>query len=677
MLTLINKTDYTSNVPYDSIQISSVAGDQAGQAQFQVIDPGSAINLQLMQEVIFIDENAVYGNATTAMTPGHNYINNGSFTDGNSAWSVVGNFTSRITFPSNPTFVNPVATMTFSNQVVGFVLAGQNIVNPGSSGYNYVVPGQTYCLSGTINVTSGFTNSYAMLKISFFDVAGNSLASQESTHLTALGSQRISVSLVAPAGAVNVRPEFGGVTTNTTNSGTATFAQLQCESVWFPSLYSYPTPIMDKMQPDCVFMINDGSVMRYDRIFCGNITDLVASYEGTTRTWDVTVTSLDGWLENSNLLTKSYTNATDQSMIIDALGPVPIHTEGPDFAQNTPQALAYRNMSFCYVGITTTMDFADATPREVFNSVTDISGFLFGVDPYYNAYYHPRYYNAAPYAFSSSPDNVATFPYYDYSIEYDGSQLQNIINVTGNTYVLSVTETWNAQDGSHTEFTSSGNTFAFIPLHTPNAIDGMSLTIGGTAQTCNLNTGQTINTNIALIDLNYPLVQIDPYASPGTAIVFTYNYTALVYVQTQSPDSIAEFGRPLYAKINDTNLATNASAATRGEAQLIAYAQPLTTIKFKTTKMLSVGQVITFTSALDGITNGHYAVQKVTATYLGNGINQYEVEAGTYIDDLIDFFRNTQKATNRADHSTTEPFKLYSNLQQDSLSVSDSLNIHT
>lgn len=669
MLTLINKTDQTNNVPYDSIQISMAAGDQAGQAQFQVVDPGAVINLQLMQEVIFIDENATYGNATSAMVPGHNYLGNESFNFGSTSWTDIGTLSGRITYPSNPTWgAGAVATLTFSNQAVGTALGGQKTNNAGVPGFSYAIVGQKYWLSATINATSAFTNSYAYLQINFLDVGGNTLSSAQSSHITSTsGAQRFSVSGTAPAGTVLLQAVFGGATTSTTNSGTATFTAVQLEPEWFPGLYSYPTPLCGNTQADCAVIWADGTLTRFDRIFCGSITHLSVSYEGTTRTWDVQAVSLDGWLENSNLLTKSYTNASDQSMITDALGPTPIFTLAPSTPSSTPNALAYNNASFVYSGINATIEYADATPREVCNAVADISSFLFGIDAYYNCYYHPRYYNAAMYAFSSSPDNVTTFAYYDYSIEYDGSQLQNAINVSGGNYQLQITDT----------YTTTTSTTSVVLSHYPIELPS-SVVADGTTLVCQIDTGAGWPSGVtALASLSYPYVSfLNPVAS-GKVITVTYVYNALVYVQAKSPDSIAEFGRTLYSKINDNNLTSNASAATRGEAQLVAYAQPLTTIKFKTTKMVSVGQVIVFTSALDNLTNAHFAVQKVTATYLGNGINQYDIEAGVYIDDLIDFFRNTQKATNRVNHSTTEPIKQYNNLQQDSLSLSDSLNIHT
>lgn len=678
MLCVIGRVDMTASIPHDSIKIDTVAGDPASKASFQLIDPGSQIALQPLQEVIFIDEAAQLGGNT--LIPAANYLGNNNFNYGSDSWGESGALTGRITFPTSGTFgSSAVATLTFSNQAVG---TDSRLQDSANSGYRiYIVPGQQYCFSATINVTTPFTNSYAFLQIVFLDSNNNVLSTTTSSHITSSsGAQRFSVTATAPANAINGRAAFGGTTTSTTNSGTATFTALQFEPVWFPSLYSYPTPICDFLQADSI-TLRDGSAARFDRIFTGNITHRTATYEGTTRTWDVEVTGVDGWLENATLVNATYNSTTDQSIIVGIVSNVPnfvLNATIPSVATGTPQALAYRNIPVVYSGATmASIEYSDATPREVLNSIVDTTGFLFGIDPYYNVFYYPPFYNAAPYGLSSSPDNVATFAYYDYSIEYDDTQLQNIINVSGNIYPLTVTESWNAQDGSHTEFTSGGNTFAFVPLHNPNQIS-MTLTIGGTTYPCVANTNNAFTANPqAIVDENYPLFQIFPYASPSTAISLNYTCNALVYIQAQSPDSIASLGRLLYSKINDTNLASNAQAATRGEAQLQTYAQSRVTLKFKTQAMFSPGQIIEFTSAVDSLTKAHYAVQKVTATYLGNGLNQYEIEAGTYVDDFVDFFRNTQKAVNRADHSASEPIKQYNNLQQDSASYTDSLNIHT
>lgn len=607
----------------------------------------------------------------TTSVPAHNYLKNNNFNYGSNGWTVSG---SGFTFPSNPTFgPAAMATLTYSNTAVGTTTAYQNAAKI------YGVPGQQYCFSGYLNITQAFSNANFYIQITFVDGAGVQLAAPQQTYTADTnGITRVSITATAPANTVTVQANFGGHTTNATNSGMALFTALQLEPVWFPTLYTYPSPICDFLQSDCI-TLPDATATRYDRIFTGNITHLTATYEGSTRIWDVEATSLDGLLENATLVNASYAGVTDQSIItgiVNNLSPRLLYANDSTLATGTPQALAYRNVPICYAGVNiSSMQYADATLREVINSLTDITGFLSGVDPYYNCYYYPPFYNAAPYGFSQSPDNVTTFPFYDYSVEYDGTQIQNSLKVSGATYQLTVTETWHSQDGSHTEYTSGGLTYAFVPFHSPAQTP--TLTVGGTSYPCQLDTGTAIGSPQGLYNPDLPLVQINPSAAVGAVISMTYTYNALVYVLVQSPDSIGQYGRPLYSKINDTNLASNASAAARGEAQLQEYAQPRITLKFKTQKLLHPGQVIEITSTLDGFTKAHFAVQRVTATYLGHGVNQYEIEAGTYIDDFVDFFRNTQKAVNRVDHNPAEPIKQYNNLQQDTVTYTDALNIHT
>jgi hypothetical protein len=200
-------------------------------------------------------------------------------------------------------------------------------------------------------------------------------------------------------------------------------------------------------------------------------------------------------------------------------------------------------------------------------------------------------------------------------------------------------------------------------------------------QTTALDTGVGFGTSQTLIQYSNTHIGIGTAINSGTSISVTYTYTTLAYVNVQSPDSIAKFGRPFWGKVNDTNLASNASAVARGEAELEAYSDDRVTLRFKTQKMLSPGQIIEFTNALDGLSQVHYVVQKVTAVFLGydlilGPINEYQVEAGIYVDDFIDFFRNTQKAVNRASHDPAAQIQQYNNLQRDSISLTDSLTIH-
>lgn len=674
MLTLINKTDMTSYVPYESINISQTAGDPTGKATFQVIDPGSTISLQSLQEVIVYDETATLGGNT--LIPTHNYLNNNNFNFGSTGWTLSGSLSGDIAFPSNPTFGSGAKiTITFANA---------NAVNSASVfqriPVGYVIPGQQYCLSATYTV-SGLSNAYAFIDLTYYDVNFNTLLD---TQVNITTSGRSSVTATAPANTVYAVVNLGAQTTvANNNAAVVTITAIQLEPVWFPSLYSYPTPIADFLQLDCIPIGSDGTITRFSRVFTGFISHLTASYEGTTRIWDVEVTSLDGMLENATLVNATFSGVTDQAVIetvINSFSFTLLKANFPGLAAGQPQALSYRNIPVCYTGVTVNdLEFADATPREVLNAVADLTGFLFGVDPYYNVFYYPPFYVEAPYAFAGNgtqPDGINTFAYYDYSIEYDATQIQSAINVSGGTYELQVTENFHALDGTHNQIIISGKMAGFDLAWPPaGSIDIPQVTFGGTLQTTALDTNVGFGSSQTLLQFSNH-IGIATGVSSGTAVSVTYTRDALVYVQVCSPDSIGKYGRPLYSKINDTNLVTNAQATTEGEAQLQAYAEPRITLKFKTTKFLSPGMTIELTSTLDGITKGHYSVQKVTATSLSNGLNQYDIEAGVYQDDFVDFFRNSQKAINRADHDPAEPIKQTNNLLLDTSSYTDSLSIH-
>ncbi len=682
MLTVINKLDQTGNVPHDSISIDSVQGDPLGKAKLQVIDNNSSIALQCMQEVILIDENVALGGTT--LIPAHNYTVDNNFNYGSGAYTVTGTLSSTVTFPSNPTFGSGAkATLTFSNNAVGSVTVAQST----NTNVQLLFPNRTYCFSLNLNITAGFVNSSVFIGIQWLTASGSVISTIQQTYFSNTGGvTRVSITGTAPSNAHDANVIFGGTTTNATNSGTATFTALQEEPVWFPNLYNYPTPICDFLQADSV-TLPDGTAARFDRVMTGFITHLTANYEGPVRVWDVEVTAADILLETSALINATYTSVTDQSIIrgiVNGLPNSPLFAADQTLATGTPQALAYRNVPIVYAGITVSnLPFADATIREVINALVAQTGFLYGVDAYYNVYHYPNFYAQCPYAFSSSPDNVNSFPYYDYSIQYDGTQLHNAVKVVGATFSTTVTETWHFQDGSHTETVSGGKTIDVTLKHNPNAIP-TNVTVGGAGISCGHDMGTGFGTAASLVTvgtqgfgqpglLSFPL----PGYANGVAISVTYSYDTLAYSLIQAGDSVAQYGRPLYFNINDSNLASVADTITRGEAEVQVYSQPLVTLHFKVNQLVGVSQVITFTSALDNITAGHYTVQKVIGTYLGNKTNQYEIEAGTYIDNFVDFFRNTQKAVNTASHDPAAPLQEIDLFQQDNISLADSLFIHT
>ncbi len=638
--------------------------------------------------------------------PAHNYVTNNDFVYGNSGWGTSAPI-GTVTFPPVLTF-GPGAKLSLS--VSNAVTVDASVVVQIIPG-RYTVIGQKYCFSAMMNITTAFVNADTFLYLTYLDVNNTFLGTSQQFY-TALtnGYQRVSITGTAPANTVSI--EIGiGIESNVagTNSGAVSWTAVQFEPVWFPNLYSYPSPICDFLQSDCI-TLPDGTATRLDRIFTGSITHRKASYGGTTRYWEVEATGLDGMLENVTLVNASYTSITDHDIItgiVNALSPRYLFASDPNLVVSTPLALAYRNVPVCVAGISIdSIQYADATLREVLNSLVNMTGFLAGVDNYYNVYYFPPFTNLAPYGFSDNPDNITTFSYYDYEKEYDGTQLQNDIKVAGTTYEVQITENFTAGDGSHNQFIVTGNKTAgfYLTYTSAGALAIPQVTFGGTLQSTALDTGVGFGTSQTLIQYTNTHIGIATGINAGTSISVTYTYDPLAYVEVQAPDSIAKYGRPFYGKINDTNLASNASAVARGEAELEEYSDDRITINFKTWKLLTPGQIIEFTSTLDSypltstyvlrtfggtlildgtpVTKQHYVVQKVDIKDLGfdpvfGQINEYAVQAGTYVDDFLDFFRNTQKAINRPDHDPNTVIQQTNLLQLDTLNITDSLNIHT
>jgi hypothetical protein len=625
-----------------------------------------------------------YSSTVDTAIPTHNYLNNNNFNfgagTGSGGWTETGALTGRITFPPSVT-VGPlaVATLTFSNQAVGSDARYQNAPS------YYAIAGQKYCLSATMNVTTLFTNSYAFLQILFLDVSGSTLGTFTSAHITAAGASRSFVTGTAPANTATIQAVFGGTTTNTTNSGVATFTALQLEPMWFTAtpapnvtagyVAQYPTPICDFLQPDSCTVI-DGTAVRFDRAFAGFVDNAKSTYNGPNRIWDGECTSLAGYLETDVLINRTYTGTSDAQIIHNHLHSTThlIAKQPPDISVNGPD-YANANIVVALPGqVIDSTVYNDATPREMLNDLQGYSGYIFGVDNYNNVFYTPQLYNKAPYGFSLSPDNVTTFSMYDYELKIDGSQIRNCIHVSGGTYQPTFTDTVVSGDGTHSQNYSGGVMINFDTTYQGVTIpavvaNGSTLVVGGPGAL--YSQGYT-----AIYTDTVNLVALLNGVPTGQTVTATYKYDALVYVEVQDIGSIQQYGQRWY-KINDSALVTLAAAQARGEAELAQYAQPLQILSFKTQKMLSPGQVIQVTNSYDGLSTAKFVVQKCTVTWLGNNYNEYAVECGAYQPDLIDYVRNIHKAITRGKSNATAIIQSFVTANEgDNITFTDSVNIH-
>ena len=609
--------------------------------------------------------------------PAHNYLNNNNFNFAGGAWPTSGSLAARITFPVSGTFGAAAAcTMSLSNNVVGIGTAAQAV------NQYYAQPGQQYCLSAKLNITTAFVNSDVYLQIQFFDKSGSVLSQPKSIYSANTGGYtRVSMTATAPAGTVNVSAVLGIETTNATNSGTALWTAVQLEPMWFVSgpgasyVASYPTSICDFLQPDCATVV-DGTTVRNNRIFCGTISFAKPTYNGNNRIWNVECNSLAAYLETDTLVNATYSNAQDTTIISNAIAscthlvartPASLDSTGPDFASANATPIVPTQ-------VIASLTLPDATPREVLNACVAQTGNVFGADAYGNVFYTPPKYQIAPYGFSTSPDSSKTFAYYDYAPEFDGTQIRNIVNVSGGQYLVTITENFHANDGTHAQFINgSSQMVSFQTTYT--AVNTPTLVVNGSTLSVGVNTSFGTSYT-AVYSTAYNQMNLLNPAPSGQSVSVTYQYSALVYVQVEDPVSVAQFG-PRWSKVNDTSIVTLASAQARGEQELSQYSQPQPTVKFKTQQLLQPGWVIPSTSPNDGWSPTHLTVQSVIATWLGNGINQYEVEAGAFIPNFIDYMRNVQKAISRGNSQAGATIAQKAlTLLSDTVTFGDSLNIH-
>lgn len=652
--------DFTYNIPSDTINFTDKVNDPQGGMQFDIMDSSSVpistqgplVTIQqvprifggvipyqaggqsiqtlvplpttptISSEVIIFDE--------TMAVPASTFLGGkNQFTD-TTFWILSGTISSTIT-RGVPQYYN--ITQTFANNAVGTGFITQ------TTQAGYIQPGQSYMFSVYVQVTSALTNASGIFKMDFLDQNNNVLATQSNTFTTATGTQRMNVQGVAPANTASIKVSIGGQTTSSTNSGTIVYGTAQLEPMWFTAEgVSYPTSDCTFEQANC-FRMPDDTVSRA-RIFAGYIEDVQISYEGKTRTYHVTVAPAERVLDNTNLITKNYNAQTDAFIINDVVQSFYFNVLtansqfpnifGPASIQTgiTVDAISYIDLSF----------------REILNSLVDQSGFSYYVSPYYQVFYNPLFYNICPFSFSDTPDNITSFGYYDYLLEYDGTQIKQRVKVIGA----------NPTGPQITDSFGGGGTQVVLS-QIPNAIPKVTTANGANTLTVGILGINTYSQGYgALVDPPNREVNF-PSATPAGTVACTYTYQTPVVNQVNKLDGIsATVNAPAYvkpafdAKINDGNLASLTAGNIRGLSEIARWGLPVTIITLKSPKYIQPGFAVYFTSSLDNIINRPFVVMEIKAgKVLGNGINEYYYTLGTYVPNLIDHVRNHHKATNR------------------------------
>src|SRR6185503_15408333 len=286
------------------------------------------------------------------------------------------------------------------------------------------------------------------------------------TYASTLVQVRENISGVAPAGTVYAQIILGGQTTSATNSGTMKWSSPQFEPMWFSNKgVSYPTPDCNATQVNSVAM-PDGTYSRKCRLFAGYVEDHTNAYVGRQRHTAVQCASSSKLLETAGVISASYTNTLDTSILSNALSLLPANANIIGQLA-TGQQNQFSPSSTLIAGVTVdSISFNNSTIREVGNGLIAQSGSLVFVDPYYYLWYVPPSFVGTVVYLSDNPDGITSFPYDTFSVEYDSTNPVNVALVVGSKQnATAFTEKFNG-DGTTTVFnlTEPPNTVTLLQV---------------------------------------------------------------------------------------------------------------------------------------------------------------------------------------------------------------------
>lgn len=635
MFTVINGVDMTDYIPRETLLPTAYAGDQLPQCDFDVVDIGSQLAFDTGMEVIVFDENAPrQPGAISPTIPSHNCLSQAT-NFSLSPWATSGILGALIN-----TSGGFQITITFTNNAIGTALIGQTIL------YGYIHPGQKYMLSAYVQASGTITNIQNIVEFQWLDASQNVISTISDVRTPPLAQTRISISGTAPSNAAYAKVLIGGQTTNTTNSGVITIGTPQFEPMWFASRgVSYPSPDCNYSQVGCSIM-PDGTISRTCRIFAGYIDDFSIDHtdtdyaEGPSRTWHIQVAGLGAILENATV-TQAFEGQTDAQIIQSV-----VSNEGLETWMNV--TVAPNSSSALPVQTGATIDaisFNENTMRDVLNSLTALSGFIYYFDWYGTLYYLPAFYSAANFSWTDAqPDNMTTFSYYDFHYEKDATQQKWDIVVIGGKFI----------SGAITDnFTGNGSNKTFNLTQQPYNMH--SCTVGGSAQKVGVQGRDKngVNGIQALYDKTAKTITFNSAPGNGVAVVVQYTFEAPAVVECidasiNKPVSPVYALPPFQSKVHDTNLTSIAAATTRGLQELNSYSKAKETITHKSQQYAYVGQVVYFTASRENIINQPYVIQEVDSAFRGNGTNEFSYTLGYYRPRFTDHSRNIHKATHRS-----------------------------
>lgn len=398
-----------------TITVNASASDPVPTCQLSIIDNSSSLQFLAWQEIIILDEQQI-------PNPSVNMLQNPSMNPYTTNWTT-----------------SPTSGLTLSQITGGGVQAVVTNV-PGSLitilfqtfPAGTFIPGQTYVFSIYYQSVGAVSHLSANVSIAWEDAASNFLSEVDSTPVSISTSlARMTLTATAPANAsVGIFSFSLNDTDAGTNSGTVKFTQAQVEPVWFSNM-SYPTPWIGPSQTNCR-QLPLGQWIRQYRKFGGFVTGAeYGDYMGNKRT---IIVSGSGYaiLLSTILSTKTYTNQFDSAIWINLLNTYLT-------SQQTPFSSVVNmvNTSNVVQGVQLSsfiLNYDDL--RTAGNNLASQVGFYWTIDYYWSAIYAPPGYFSSAFSLiaddSSTPDNITTFPVYNFKAKMDATQPGSNVIVLGN-----------------------------------------------------------------------------------------------------------------------------------------------------------------------------------------------------------------------------------------------------
>lgn len=343
--------------------------------------------------------------------------------------------------------------------------------------------------------------------------------------------------------------------------------------------------------------IYDGS----SKIFGGTILSVTLTPVSNVEGSFFAVQCVDHTYEMDKILAaKTYENMTVEDIIADLLSS---YTTGFT-STNTSSTFVIEKIVFNQMPISACI-----------KRLADILNYDWYVDQDKDVHFFDRYGNPAP--FSVTDDNGNFIPQTLKRVS-DGSEVVNRVKVRGGEY--------NGVLFSDKITVSGNNSKSFkLPYRFANLTITLDTGGGPVAKTVGVDFIDDFTTKNVLYNFQEQTFRFENNLANGNIIAFSGNPKVPVFSVSEDPVSIEQYGT-IEKLIRDDSIESNVIARRRASAELYAYSEPITDVKFLTnTSGLRAGQLINIQSAAQGI-NDDLIIKQVTFKMKGHDSFEYAVD---------------------------------------------------